>query len=116
MEPKPVYLIEQDDGALVVAEPPVADRAGRVIYCYQPPAGPAWLVDKTLALDLDTLRGVAVMAGAAEMVVLRRIEVPDLYFRRGLEYGQLRGADAGTLVLIRFDVHDSGAACEHWKF
>jgi len=115
MESGPVYLIEQDDGSLTVEEPLVLD-GGRVVYCYQPPTGSAWRVDKALAFDLETLRGVAAMAGASQMVVLRRVEAPDVYFRRGAEFGQLRGADAGVLVVIRFDVDDGGAACQQWEF
>lgn len=114
MEPKPIYLIEQNNGELTIEEPPLPASARA--YCCTPPAPTVWTVNPGLTLEIDTLRRLARTMGAANMAVLRRIEVPDLYFRRGLEYGQLRGADAGTLVLIRFDVHDSGAACEHWKF
>lgn len=117
MEDKPVYLVEQNDGILTVEDPPLALDGGRLVYCYQPPTGPAWPVDQALSVDLETLRGVADMAGAAQMVILRRVEAPDIYFRRGGDFGQLRGADAGLLVLIRFDVDDGElAACQQWEF
>lgn len=116
MEPKAVYVVEQGDGELTVEEPPILD-GGRVLYCCRPPTGPAWPVDQALSVDLETLRGVADMAGAAEMVVLRRVESPDVYFRRGGQFGQVRAADAGVLVLIRFDVDDGAAApCQQWEF
>jgi hypothetical protein len=117
MEDRPIYVIEQDDGVLTVEEPPVALDGGRVVYCCGGVSVPTWPTDPALAWDLETLRGVARAAGAAEMAVLRRVEDPDVYWRRDGRFGRLRGADAGTLVLIRFAADDGVARpCEQWEF
>ncbi len=116
MEPKPIYLIEQNDGTLTVEEPQPAPH-GTSIYLHgrTPARTPAsFKFDPGLALEIATLRGLADAMGAAEIAVLRGVEAPDVYWRHGNEYGRLQAGDAGTLVLIRFAAHDGGKPAEHW--
>lgn len=115
MEPKPIYLIEQNNGDLTVEEPPLP--AGARAYCCTPPEPTVWTVDPGLTLEIDTLRRLARAMGAANMTVIRGAESPDIYWRSDGQHASLRGQNAGTLALIRFREHDGGAQpCEQWEF
>jgi hypothetical protein len=111
-EPKPVYVIEQNDGELTTVDPPASD--------FQAPGAEPRITaqfpyDPSLRILADDLRVVCGYSGATDIAILRGIVAPTLEWNHDGRHASLNLADAGTLILIRFPGHDGGLPAEHFN-
>jgi hypothetical protein len=111
-EPKPVYVIEQNDGELTAVDPPASD--------FQAPGAEPRITaqfpyDPSLRILADDLRIVCGYSGATNIAILRVIVAPTLEWNHDGRHASLNLADAGTLILIRFPGHDGGLPAEHFN-
>lgn len=104
MEPRPIYLIHQNDGTATVEEPPTLDAIRNAHR-----ANPTYPRDALLALDIETLCDLARIAGASDVAIIRAATDPAISWTHAGADAHLHAADAGTLLIIRFPATDGRA-------